>query len=70
MFEHGSWMTGGGIFMFLLWIVLFVLVYLALRTFRASGPSTSARDLLDQRYARGEITKEEYLNRRDDISSR
>lgn len=30
--------------------------------------SPSARDSLDERYARSEITREEYLQRRDDLS--
>ncbi len=35
----------------------------------ASGPpAPGARDILDARYARGEIDREEYLRRRQDIS--
>jgi putative membrane protein len=30
----------------------------------------TAHDMLDERYARGEIDREEYLRRRDDIASR
>ena len=34
---------------------------------RRSTPS--ARDILDERYARGEIDREEYLKRKQDIAS-
>lgn len=37
---------------------------------RAAAPKASrtARDLLDERYARGEINREEYLRRRQDLA--
>jgi len=34
------------------------------------GRVRSAREILDERYARGEIDREEYLRRRDDIAGR
>jgi putative membrane protein len=34
------------------------------------GRLRTARDLLDERYARGEIEREEYLRRRDDMAGR
>jgi putative membrane protein len=34
------------------------------------GHVHTARDILDERYARGEIDREEYLRRRDDITGR
>ena len=66
------WLVAG-----LLIIVLLVLglVWLARSLARgASGPSrpvateeSPAREILDQRYARGEITREQYLQARDDL---
>ena len=35
----------------------------------ASSAPRTARDILDERYARGEIDREEYLKRRDDMAS-
>jgi putative membrane protein len=35
-----------------------------------SGRVRTARDILDERYARGEIDREEYQRRRDDIGGR
>ena len=33
----------------------------------AAKPTQTARDILDERYARGEIDREEYLKRKQDI---
>ena len=35
-----------------------------------SGSVHTARDILDERYARGKIDREEYLRHRDDIAGR
>ena len=40
------------------------------RTRYEGASSTSAIDLLEQRYARGEIGREEYLQKKSDILSR
>jgi putative membrane protein len=34
-----------------------------------ASPPRSARDILDERYARGDIDREEYLKRRQDLSA-
>jgi putative membrane protein len=36
----------------------------------AGGRARTARDILDERYARGEIDREEYVRRRDDMAGR
>lgn len=36
----------------------------------AEGGNRGLRDILDKRYAPGELNREEYLPRRDDISGR
>ena len=65
-------MMGFGMFggMFLFWIVLIVLAVLLVRgLFQSNQPGSkivanqplSARQILEQRYARGEINQEQYL---------
>lgn len=59
-------------FMALFWIVIIVLaVWLVIYLTRRTGGSSSqqnALDILNQRYARGEISKEEYERMKKDIS--
>lgn len=60
----------GGGFMWIIWIALIVAVIWAARGFSNAGTGSgrthapSARELLDQRYARGEIDEDEYRKRR------
>lgn len=72
-YDHGGGLMGVG--MLLLWLLpVVVLVWLFAR-FSASrsdgdekpGRSGSPREVLDARYARGEIGRDEYLERRADI---
>lgn len=58
--------------MFALWMLLITLVYYAMRGVmepHGSGSATRspAEDVLDERYARGEISEEEYRERRDTL---
>jgi putative membrane protein len=78
---HGDMMNGmmgGGAFMWL-WAIFAVLVLALLvvgvvwlvRTLAGPSSGTSAaQQELDQRYARGELTREEYLQRRADLEGR
>ncbi len=68
----GGWGWGMAIFglVFMVLIVVFVawLIWLATRrsgSFRDGG--RDAVDLLDERYARGEIDRDEYLQRKGDL---
>lgn len=48
------------------WILLAVLVFALMRSGRQGGmPSLDAREILEQRFARGEIDAEEYQARLD-----
>lgn len=69
MFDHGSWMVGGWLTMLLIWVVPFFLLFFALKNFFVNR-SPSARELLDQAYARGEVSRDEYLKKRDDLAGR
>ncbi|MFA9460324.1 SHOCT domain-containing protein [Thiohalorhabdus methylotrophus] len=78
---YGMWGLGG-IFMILFW-VLAILAIAALVRWLALGPGGSARDggeveakdrrarpleILEERYARGEIDREEFLEKKEDLS--
>jgi len=59
----------GGGFMMLFWIALLgVVVYLIVRQGQRNAPQAdSALDILKRRYARGEISKSEFEERKKDI---
>lgn len=72
MWNHIGCGWGGG-FMMVIWIVLFLaIIYWLIRTANRNAnppasPSESAIDILKKRYARGEITKEEFEERKKDL---
>ncbi len=70
-------MIGGGLVMVLFWVALIIgAVWLARAIFpggqqpptRSTTHEASADEILKQRYARGEITKEQYEAMRRDLS--
>ncbi len=74
MHDWGMGWGGGMVLGPLLTIVLVVLLIALIIPFArgigggGSPRARTARDVLDERYARGEIDREEYLRRRQDIS--
>jgi putative membrane protein len=76
MMEEG-WHDGFGYghwgFSLLFWTVVIIVVVLAVRGLSSAGGGAgrrkSALELLEERYARGEIDREEYLQRRKDLES-
>ncbi|HOM70956.1 MAG TPA: SHOCT domain-containing protein [Armatimonadota bacterium] len=76
-FRDGWWLGGWFmyIFMMLFWILIIVGFILLIRWIAArpaeAGPTMqgSALEILNARYARGEITREQYLDMRKDIES-
>lgn len=68
-FDHFG-MGLGGFFMILIWVMPLVLLFLAIRYFlgdKEGHRRRNALEILEERYARGEIDREEYLNRRADL---
>ncbi len=66
----GGWMPFGGIGFLLLVIVAVLVIGGIIRSVARPSeraPRAETLDLLDARYARGEIDREEYLQRRRDI---
>jgi putative membrane protein len=69
----GMWL--GPLFMIIPLALLIIAVVAPVRWMgggsgNGGGRLRTARDLLDERYARGEIEREEYLRRRDDMAGR
>lgn len=71
-----GWGWAGGLFMLILWILIIVLIILLIRRLVSSGNSQSsssqqgdsALEILKNRYARGEIDKEEFEAKKKDLS--
>lgn len=80
---YGS-MSGGGmgfgvLGMILVWLIPLALIFLVGRSLfgrdrggdeKSTPPARSALDTLKESYARGEIEREEYLRKRDDLLDR
>ncbi|MDO8313014.1 MAG: SHOCT domain-containing protein [Sideroxyarcus sp.] len=63
-------MGGWGLLVGLLfWIGLILLIVWVVRAVTGAGGSSTARAVLDQRYARGELTRKEYEQMKKDINS-
>lgn len=72
--DHWWWGPGfGWIFMILFWVVIILgIVALAKWLFSGSiggGPGRGPLDILKERYARGEITREQYEQMRRDLQA-
>lgn len=67
----GAWGIGMGLFMLVFWALVIIGVVLGIRWLVSQGReprSDSALDILRQRYARGEINKEEFEAKKRDLS--
>jgi len=66
----GAWGVAMMAMMLLFWGVVIVGIVLGIRWLMGQGPQSqqdAAMDILRQRYARGEITKEEFDSRKRDL---
>lgn len=56
--------------MLLFWVAVVILVIWLVRQFSERKPASGGRalEILDERYARGEIDREDYLARRSDLT--
>ncbi len=69
--EYGYGGFGVGLFMILFWILVIAGIIALIRYFINSNQNTesskSALDILNERYARGEIDKEEFDTKKKDL---
>lgn len=69
-YDHGTWMFGGWFVMLLLWLLPVIALFAVFRYFlgcQKSGQGKAALEILEQTYARGEISREEFLQKREDL---
>lgn len=66
----GLWMIFGSLWMIIFWAAIIALIVWIVRKFTSQkGPSNNAIEIAKQRYARGEITKEQFEQIKKDLSS-
>jgi putative membrane protein len=68
---HGTGMMGGG-FMWLFWILIVFVAVLLIKAASGNSSSNEQREtpleILEKRYARGEIDEEEFQRRKKELS--
>lgn len=76
LFDFGGWRTGvGPVFMFLFWSVIVLGIVFVIRS-SWPGPSSrqargkTATNIVQERYARGEIDRQEYEQKMQDLERR
>lgn len=67
-YGYGSMMSGWGILIWIFWILVIVgIAFIIKYLLEGRGVQESALEVLKKRYARGEITKEEFEEKKKDI---
>ena len=72
-FDHGVWMLGGWIVMLALWLLPFALLFVAIKFFFDKFKATAGKtalEILEEAYAGGKISREEFLQKRDDLQKK
>ena len=75
MIDHDGTMFFGGGFMWLFWLFLIAIIFLAIKMVAGTGGSGNTKqretpiEILEKRYANGDINKEEFEQRRKDLES-
>ncbi len=68
MMDYGNMMSGWGILIWIFWILVIVGIALLINyLLERRGGQESALEVLKKRYAGGEITKEEFEEKKKDI---
>lgn len=71
-FDHGVWMMGGWLAMLAVWLLPFALLFIAIKFFFEKSKAdndTGALEILEKAYASGQIGREEFLQKRDDLQA-
>ena len=70
-YDHGGWMFGGWLGMLLIWLVPVILLLAAIKYLatgsKSGGYGKTPLEILEEVYARGEIDRDEFLQKRDDL---
>lgn len=77
MYGSGGWMIFGWLWMALVWVIPILLLFALGKYLLGAKPgqdkngySRTALDILDEAYARGEIPREDYLQKREDLQKK
>ncbi len=70
-YDHGAWMFGGWLGMALIWLVPIILLLAAIKYLasgsKSGGVGKTPLEILEEAYAHGEIDRDEFLQKRDDL---
>ena len=69
--DHSGWLGFGGGFMWVFWILIIIVIVALIRGFSAGGGTSSTpespMEILRRRYANGEVSDEEFKQRKKEL---